>query len=201
MADQKKNAGQLTVLTRAERKIRSEVEEIASFVEMDVAWNFERYAPDLTTRLGIMKDKLVRSHIVAQYTFIDEYLTMIICNYYFYRPKKNIWYRELWKTKRFRVFMHHLMDEMFMLKKLSVVEAIKDVPTDVSNAIKRINDVRNAIAHTLFPEQRRRYMKEKKVTYRGSDLFSMEGLQKFREDCAIAEVWLHKKAFGPEMPL
>ena len=125
----KKNKGQLTVLTRAERKLRSEVEEIASFVQMDVVWNFERYAPDLTTWLGIMKDKLVRSHIVAQYTFIDEYLTMIICNYYFYRPKKNIWYRELWKTKRFRVFMHHLMDEMFMPKKLSVVEAIKDVPT------------------------------------------------------------------------
>jgi hypothetical protein len=177
----------MTALTRAERKLRSEVEEIASFVQMDVVWNFERYARDLTTPLRMMKDKLVRSHIVAQYTFIDEYLTMIICNYYFYRPKKNVWYRELWKTKRFRVFMHHLMDEMFVLKKLAVVEAIKDVPTDVSNAIKRINDVRNAIAHTLFPEQRRRYKKENKVTYRGSDLFSMEGLQKFRDDCAIAQ--------------
>jgi hypothetical protein len=200
MADQKKKLqGQMTALTRAKRRLRSEVEEIASFVQMDVVWNFERYA-DLTTSLKIMRDKLVRGHIIAQYTFIDEYLAMIICNYYFYRPKKkNVWYRELWKTKRFRVFMHHLMDEMFVLKKLSVVEAIKDVPTDVSNAIKRINDVRNAIAHTLFPEQRRRYMKEKKVTYRGSDVFSMEGLQKFREDCAVAQVWLHKKAFGREM--
>jgi hypothetical protein len=88
------------------------------------------------------------------------------------------------------------MDETFVLKKLSVVEAIKKVPTEVSNAIRRINDIRNALAHSLFPENRRRYVIEKKVTCNGLDLFSLKGIEKFREDCATAEIWLHKATFG-----
>lgn len=69
---------------------------------------------------------------------------------------------------------------MFLGKKLSVVDAIKSVPIDVSKAIRRVNDVRNDIAHTFFPENRRRYIADKHVTYRGSPLFSIEGLEKFR---------------------
>ena len=143
----------------------------------------------------MMKDKLIRSYIIYQYTFIDEYLTDIICNFYFHRPKEPH-YSKLWKTKRFRIFVHSLMDETFLLKKLTVVEAINDVPVEVSNAIKRINDIRNAMAHSLFPENRRRYMTAKTVGYRGSHLFSLEGIEKFRDDCATAEIWLHKATFG-----
>jgi len=54
----------------------------------------------------------------------------------------------------------------------------------------RINDVRNALAHSLFPENRRRYMADKKVTYNGRHLFTLEGVEAFNEDCAIAERWL-----------
>ena len=90
---------------------------------------------------------------------MDELLTDVMCNYYFHRPKNNT-YGSLWRTKRFRVFVHHITDEMFLGKKLSVVDAIKSVPIDVSKAIRRVNDVRNDIAHTFFPENRRRYIAE-----------------------------------------
>ncbi|HZQ12701.1 MAG TPA: hypothetical protein VFB31_07825 [Pseudolabrys sp.] len=183
-------------LTRTQRKLHSEVEEIAAAVRMDV-WNIERYSEppfSRTALLKIMKDKLVRSHVIIKYALIDEYLTDVICNYYFYRQaRKNTTYRELWRTKRFEIFVHHLMDEMFLLKKLSVVDAIKGVPSEVSSAIQRINDIRNALAHSLFPENRRRYMAYKKVIYSGKDLFTVEGVNKFNEDCALAERWLQKK--------
>lgn len=182
-------------LTRTQQNLKSEVEEIASFVQMDV-WNIEQYeARSRTTRLQMMRDRLVRAYIISHYTLMDELLTDVICNYYFRRPKNNT-YGSLWRTKRFRVFVHHITDEMFLGKKLSVVDAIKSVPIDVSKAIRRVNDVRNDIAHTFFPENRRRYMADKHVTYRGSPLFSIEGLEKFREDCFAAEAWLHKAAFG-----
>jgi hypothetical protein len=146
-------------------------------VRMDV-WNIEGYkqpALDRKVLLRIMKDKLVRSHVIIKYTYIDELLTDIICNYYFHlQSRKNTTYRALWRTKRFRTFVHYLMDETFLLKKLLLVEAINNVPTDVSNAIKRINDVRNALAHSFFPENRRRYMKDKKVLYSGKYLLSLE---------------------------
>jgi hypothetical protein len=38
--------------------------------------------------LRTIKDKLIRSYVIIQYTFVDEYLTDIIRNYYFHRPKK-----------------------------------------------------------------------------------------------------------------
>ena len=186
----------MTALTRTQRKRRSEVEQIASTVDMDV-WNIERQdLPFRDVALRAMKDKLVRSEVIYKYTLIDEFLTDMICDYYFQRRKKSgVSYKKLWKTKNFRIFVHYLMDETFLLKKLAVVEAIEKVPTDVSNAIKRINDARNALAHSFFPENRRRYMSDKKVTYKVSHLFTLEGVEKFKDDCVIAEEWLVKKIF------
>src|SRR5579872_2908287 len=112
-----------------------------------------------------MKDKLVRAEVIYMYTMIDEFLTDVICYYYFPRPRKSAGYTHLWRNKHFRVFVHYLMDETYVLKKLSMVEAIKKIPIDVSKSIKRINDVRNALAHSLFPQNRRRYMAQRKVLY------------------------------------
>jgi hypothetical protein len=183
-------------LTRTEKRLRAEVEEIAAAVRMDV-WNIEGYKQppfDRKSLLRIMKDKLVRSHVILKYTYIDELLTDIICDYYFYLDsKKNTTYKTMWGKKRFRVFVHYLMDETFLLKKLSLVEAIKKVPADVSSAIKRINDVRNALAHSLFPENRRRYMRDKKVLYSGKHLLSLDGIEAFNQDCGVAERWLGRK--------
>jgi len=92
--------------------------------------------------------------------------------------------------------MHYLMDETFVLKKLAVVQAIMDVPKQVSSAVKRINDARNAVAHSLFPEQRRRYAEHKKLLYEQADLFSKEGVAKFEIDYETAAVYLMEKSFG-----
>ena len=91
--------------------------------------------------------------------------------------------------------MHYLMDETFLLKKLAMVEAIKAVPVEVSKAIRRINDIRNALAHSIFPEQRRRYMPDGKVLYQGVDIFSVAGIVKFQEDFQTARIWLARWVF------
>jgi hypothetical protein len=69
-------------LTKADKRLREEVEKIAATVRMDV-WNIERYRQPPFNRkalLQIMMDKLVRSHVILKYTYIDELLTDIICN-------------------------------------------------------------------------------------------------------------------------
>jgi hypothetical protein len=181
-------------LTRTERRLRSEVMDIAVIAEMDV-WNIETYRPSWRKHLlEVTKDKIVRSEVVFRYTFIDELLTDVICDYYFHRAR-GANYRQLWRTKHFRIFVHFIMDETFLLKKLAMVEQITKVPTSVSNCIKRINDVRNALAHSLFPQNRRRYMTDKRVVYSGSHLFSVGGLKKFQEDYEIARAFLAPKVF------
>jgi hypothetical protein len=184
----------MVALTPAEERLRSEVEEIASLVEMDL-WNIEQFPPGplRADYLKSMKDRLVRSEVVIRYALLDEFLTDIICDYYFHRPNKKVGYRKLWKTKHFKIFVHFLMDETFLLKKLAMVEAIMDVPTQVSKAIKRINDVRNALTHSFFLENRRRYMADKEVMYNGVYLSCREGVEKFQHDYEIAREYLAKK--------
>jgi hypothetical protein len=184
-------------LTRTERRLQAEVRDLALLVEMDFWAIEENYRSQARKgKLKLMIDKLVRSEVIFRYVFIDELLTCVICDYYFHRLKKSVSYRDLWRTKHFKVFVHFLMDETFLLKKLATVEAIKKVPSDVSSSIKRINDVRNALAHSLFPLNRRRYKAEGKVSYRGSDIFSREGMLKFHEDYSIVEKYFLRKVFG-----
>jgi hypothetical protein len=165
---------------------------------MDI-WNIEQHERGLQRRyfLQEMKRKFVGAEVIMRYTLLDEFLTDIICDYYFQRPNKEISYRNLWKTKHFKIFVHYIMDETFLLKKLATVEAIIKVPKDVSSAIKQINDVRNAIAHSFFPENRRRYMAHKKVLYRDKvDLFSQQGVQRFQNDYEKARAFLAPLVFG-----
>jgi hypothetical protein len=184
-------------LTRAQRKLQTEVRDIALLIDLDFWAIEENYEPRYRTdKLELMRDKLVRSEVIYRYNLIDEFLTCVICDYYFPRPKRSTSYAKLWRTKHFKVFVHYLMDETFLLRKLSVVEAIKKVPKDVSNSIKRINDVRNALAHSLLPENRRRYMEDKKVTYKGVELFSHAGVLKFHEDYDLVHDHFWKIFFG-----
>jgi hypothetical protein len=118
----------------------------------------------------------------------------VICDYYF-RRKKGEHFGRLWRTKHFKIFVHFLMDETFLPKKLAMVRAIKKVPANVYNSIMRINDVRNVLAHSLFPQNRRRYMAEKKVTYKGADLFTRAGVLKLHEDYNIAYKYFEKMVF------
>jgi hypothetical protein len=184
-------------LTRAERKLQDEVRDIALLIDVDFWVVEENYKPQYRRgKLELMRDKLVRTEVVYRYNLIDEFLTCVICDYYFPRPKKSVSYAKLWRTKHFKLFVHYLMDEIYLLKKLSMVDAIRKVPTDVSNSIKRINDVRNALSHSLIPQNRRRYMTDKKVTYKGVDLFSRAGVLKFHEDYDLVHDYFWKRAFG-----
>ena len=96
----------------------------------------------------------------------------------------------------FRNFVHYIVDEMYLLPKLRVVDAIKKVPSDVRANIDRINALRNALAHSLFPENRRQYKEYHKVIYRGTDIFSKAGIEKFEDDFDVAHQYILKRARG-----
>ena len=182
-------------LTPKQRRLRKEIEDVAAIIDLD-HWNILNYAPDTrTVFLELMKNKLIRGHVIVKYALVDEFLSTIICNFYFRRPKRSKTSRPLWRTKRFKVFNHYLMDETFLPKKLTLVDAIRKVPKPVVSAIHRINDVRNALAHGFFPENRRRYMTQKKVIYEGVDIFTKDGVEKFEQDFELAQDYLFRRAF------
>jgi hypothetical protein len=182
-------------LTRKQRKLLTEVEELAEGLNL-APWNIEQRKPDdRIVFLEVLRDKMIRAEVVTKYALIDEYLTDIICNYYFGRPSDGV-YRQLWRKKDFTIFVHYLMDEIYLLQKLSIVRAIRPVPKDVVSAISRINDVRNDLAHSLFPQNRRRYATTGRVQYDGAHLCSKEGVIKFLDDFQVASRYLERRAFG-----
>jgi hypothetical protein len=184
-------------LTPEQRSLCKDIEDIASVVKMD-HWNIlNRPSHRRTTILKQTKDKLVRGHVTFMYTLVDELLTVAIWSYYFPETR---WvdrtFPQLWRMKQFKTFNHYLMEETFLLKKLSLVDAIRKVPKQVFSAITRINDVRNALAHGFFPQERRRYLAHKKVMYGGADIFSKDGVEKFTKDLDLVFKHLCRRAFG-----
>jgi hypothetical protein len=183
-------------LPRRQRKLLAEVKELASRLNLDYREVEQRKPDDRIVFLEVLRDKMIRAEVVTKYTLIDEYLTDIICNYYFGRPRGRV-YAKLWRRKDFAIFVHYIMDELYPQKKLSIVRAIRPVPKDVVGAISRINDARNALAHSLFPQNRRSYAATgKKVLYAGIHLFSKQGVIKFLDDFHLAVRYLEKRAFG-----
>ena len=82
--------------------------------------------------------------IVTQYTLIDGSLSEVICKY-FSKTKDEGFVR--WKTKKFRTFVHHISDEMYLIKKMELVHAIKKLPSEVRSTVHKLNMIRAQAQH------------------------------------------------------
>src|SRR5262245_18375019 len=80
-------------------------------------------------------NRMVIGEVVSWYTLLDERLSDVMCHYFFKLPAKDFHYGKLWRTKKFRIFVHYLLDEMYLLKKMELVHAIKPLPRNVRSII------------------------------------------------------------------
>jgi len=149
-----------------------------------------------------IKDKsdvrlVLAAEVANQYALIDEILAEIIVRYFFDIEPDVLHFEKAWKTEKFKIFVHHILDEMVVLKKLSIVRAIGPVPNEVSRIIDRINAVRNGIAHSFFPENRKENRAAGKVLDAGADVRSLDGLRQFKDDADTAYRYLHDRLYGP----
>ena len=86
-----------------------------------------------------------------------------------------------------------MLDEMYLLKKVQMAHPIRPLPKSVRETIGKVNAIRNAMAHSFFPENRKEHMKSGKVLYAGKDIRTAEGLQQFKDDCSEAYGYLKKR--------
>src|ERR1051326_6388902 len=169
-------------LTRTERKLLTDVRKVAELARRD-HWNIEAYDPESrATYLRLMMNQIVRSEILMKYVLIDEFLSVIICHTYFRKPKQGFSFKSLWRTKRFQAFNYFVLEQMSLRNKLALVNHARKVPSKIRKHIDRLNGLRNAIAHSFFPENKRDYRPHGKVIYGGFDIFSAEGVTYFLED-------------------
>lgn len=184
-------------LTQRQRKLIGELEKIASIVRVDY-WNIQdRERGARTPVLEVMKRELIRGEVIGQYTLIDDLLSTEVCLYFL--PGKDL--IKQWKTKKFRRFNYYVIERLYMTQKLAFLKDVYDVPKEIAGKIEEINALRNALAHAFFPENLRVYQMKGRpgprkpviVRYKGQDLFSIEGVTAFVEECSKVTDFLLRK--------
>lgn len=161
-------------LTRKQKRLIKELDEIMQTQGLDY-WNIARYEKEARTpTLESIKREVIKGVVVDEYTLIDEYLNMVLCNYFFGKKRS---YQQLWRTKKFKTF-NYILEELHLMQKLRFVKEVIKIPRAITKTIELKNSVRNAVAHSFFPENLKRY----KAVYKGKDIFSLEGLRLYKED-------------------
>jgi len=182
-------------LTPRQRAKSKELEEISKLVCVDF-WNVENSQDGNDIKnivLDIAKDRLIRSDVVYSYVLIDELLCELICRYFFDPKKTSI---QLWKRPQFKMFNYHVLEGMSLLRKLALVKEYSQIPKSIEEIITITNMIRNAVAHSFFPMNKRAFKRTGKVTYKGKDIFTLEGLKIFNDDVNKAVGCLSNLAFG-----
>jgi hypothetical protein len=136
-----------------------------------------------------MKDQIVRSQIIADYTFVDEPLGATICHYFFGRKRGFV---KLWKTKKLKNFNYYILEVLSLTEKLRLVKSIIMVPKAVSADVEALNALRNGLAHAFFPEN----LRSGKPVYKGHDIFSSGGLQRLCEGMSKVTDFFFNLNFG-----
>ncbi len=173
-----------TTLTKKQRSLVRELEEICAQFNFDYH-NISAYAPEeRTPYLEAARDKIVRGQVIIWYTLVDEFLNNEMCRYYFGRKRS---FPQLWRTKRFQVFNHHVIEELHLMQKLRHVRAFRSVPRDIVADIERLNALRNGLAHAFFPEN----LRKTQPKWKGQNIFSLTGLNALHADFEkIAEFFI-----------
>ena len=179
----------MTRLTDKQRRLVRELDEIASLLRLNYREIRTYEKESWTPRLKRVRDHFIRGEVILEYTLVDEFLNNILCHHFFGRK---ISFIRLWKTKKFRNFNYYVLEKLYLLEKLAYVKAFVNIPRGIVEDINRLNTLRNAVAHAFFPEN----LRSSKPTWKGKDIFSIEGLGQFNEDMAAIDDYFICKMTG-----
>jgi hypothetical protein len=160
-------------LTKRQRDLTGQVKHLLDALRLSP--DISDVDPELrTTHLEMAKRDLVTSAVLSRYLLMDELLNDIICRDFFPRERS---YPQLWRTVKFKAFNHHVLERLYLVQKAEFVRARNRLPKKVYRDLLALNELRNALAHSFFPENRR-----VKPRWKGADIFSKAGFDQFWDD-------------------
>ena len=172
-------------LSRKQRGLVNEIKQITKHLGFDPNDPAHGRGKDLTINLQLSKDQMIRSQVVMVYTFIDELLNRAICRKMFGWAKSDF---EFNRTKKYRAFHNSILEKLPLVQKIDFVKATYNLPAVATKNIYALNDLRNAVAHSFFPERRR-----VKPLWKGQNIFSLGGFSSFQSDMAQTVKLLFKR--------
>lgn len=176
-------------LTSYQRRLVRQLDQIAEIARVDFH-RIREYEPESrTVRLHLMKDQIVRSVVIRNYTWIDEALGSAICQYFFGERERT--FIQLWRTQKFRRFNHYILETLSLLEKLRLVHSIREVPRAIRSDIEALNALRNGLAHAFFPQN----LRASRPVWRGQSIFSLHGFQRYVEDVEAVTDYLTQRIY------
>lgn len=171
-------------LTRKQRDLTKQVKYLLGVLKLSP--DVSEVDRDLwTTHLDMARRYLVTSGVLSQYLLMDELLNDVICREFFPRERP---YPQLWRTAKFKAFNYHVLERLYLVQKTEFVRARIRVPKKVYKDLLALNDLRNALAHSFFPENRR-----VKPVWKGADIFSRVGFDRFLDDMSEASEFFFER--------
>jgi hypothetical protein len=165
----------MSTLTAYQKKLVKDLQRLYDLLSLDF-YDIKAYPKERrTVYLELMKRAAVRQKVVTAYAQIDEYLASELCVYFFGTKRS---FPALWKTKRFQLFNSCFLEEMSLMPKFRYVKALRKIPKTIAAEIDRLNALRNAVAHSFFPEN----VKKSRALWKGQSIFSFEGIERFSQD-------------------
>ncbi len=173
-------------LTRKQRRLVKDLDEISRIVVHNYHDVLKMRREVRTDVLTVTIREIIRGEVITQYTLIDEYLAVEMCRYFFGSSD----FPRLWKTRLFERFNYFVVEKLSLMEKLAVVRDIRKMPKSIREIIESVKALRNGLAHAFFPENLRAYRmkghpvprKTVAATYKGIDIFSAAGVQRFIDD-------------------
>ena len=171
-------------MTRGEKALTARLSEVTKLLALGL--NVEDVDPEFRkTHLELAIRHMITGEVLRQYVLMDEHLSAMMATHFFGWDRS---FLQLWRTKTFRAFNYFILEKLYLLAKLDFVAHVYDVPQKVNRDLRALNDLRNALAHSFFPENRR-----VKPGWKRQDIFSMEELKAFRSDMSeVADFFLER---------
>ena len=126
---------------------------------------------EINIRLDIAKDRLIRLLIISDYVMINFLLDKIISNYFFKKSKHE-------QIKRPKIFQQHFLDRLTIPNKIDLLDEFFKLNNIDKGFILTLNGLRNAFAHSFFPQDRKR----EKAEYKKKSIYKKEVLRQYKED-------------------
>ncbi len=169
-------------MTAAEQREAAKLAQLVRAAGLDLS-RLTKYPR--RNRLGVlevMQRQTVVGAVLSRYTYIDELLGCAVAWEFFDAARS---FPQLWRSKRFKAFNYFVLDQLYLAQKLKLVQYLHAVPRRIASTTMALNELRNAVAHSFFPENRKQ-----KPVWGGRLIFDVEAVEAFDADTQQVVDWL-----------
>jgi hypothetical protein len=140
-------------------------------------------------KIQTQKRVLINKIILDDYLWIDSRLNILIKNFFFKSlTEDHEFLMNVVDSREYKIFDSEILMEMPFMRKVSILKQIINIPKNITSNINKINNLRNAITHTLVPQR----LSGGRTLYDKRDIYEVDTIIKFEKDFVKTSDFLQK---------